>query len=247
MTRQNSSLASHYDQTFYDRQIDGRLKSARKYAAILATMLLPKSVLDIGCGRGTWLKAFSERGAERLVGIDGPWNSQAGMIDSSIQFAQCDLENMPMLGERFDLSLSLEVGEHLSMNAAEKLIAALCGASDIVVFGAAVPGQGGINHINEQPQSFWASKFLARGYSAFDLFRPKVWEDEDVEVYYRQNTFLYAKEDALQPECKQILECCRISSLAFMDIRHPDLAGIKVHLAALEKAIKRRLGSTKAS
>lgn len=245
MPQQNKSLDSYYDQAFYDQQVAGSLVSAKKYVAILSKVLSPKSVLDVGCGRGAWLKAFLEQGADRLVGIDGPWNSQTNMIDDAIEFVQCDLENISALDERFDLSLSLEVGEHLSINASERLVSVLCTASDIVVFGAAIPGQGGTNHINEQLQSFWANKFVERGYSAFDLFRPKVWGDADVEVWYRQNTFLYVKKGAFLPKCEGLLEFCEISSPAFMNLRHPGGTGIKEHFADLRNAVRKRLAGPK--
>jgi cyclopropane fatty-acyl-phospholipid synthase-like methyltransferase len=86
-----------------------------KYAELLAPLLNPKSVVDVGCGRGSWLKAFKEKGAIKLVGYDGSWNNQKNMIDQSIIFHGVDL-NKPIFvsdSERFDLAMSLEVAEHL--------------------------------------------------------------------------------------------------------------------------------------
>jgi SAM-dependent methyltransferase len=239
------ALNKYYDRRFYEEQMTGSLLSARKYAAVLSRVLSPTSVLDVGCGRGTWLKAFVERGAKRVVGLDGPWNSQSNMIDAAIMFVECDLENLPPADERFDLALSVEVGEHLTMAASEKLVSALCGASDFIIFGAAVVGQGGTNHINEQPQSFWARKFLERGYPAFDLFRPKLWGDPDVEGWYQQNTFFFAKREALSRAMEERLALCEIAFPSFLDIRHPRMTGLKVKLADVVSTLSSRLVRSK--
>lgn len=232
---------SHYDQSFYGSQVAGSLRSARSFSDVVIRIIPPISVVDIGCGRGTWLKAFLERGAERAVGIDGPWNSQDKMIDQRIQFVGCDLENAPLFEERFDLSLSVEVGEHLSKNASDQFVASLCSASDFVIFGAAIPGQGGINHINEQPPSYWARKFFYHNYLAYDIFRPRFWGDESLELYYPQNTFLYVRNGAAQSKTAEMLQFCQVLAPKFMDVRHPDFDGIKMHLAGLGKATKKRL------
>jgi SAM-dependent methyltransferase len=240
--RKNALLASHYDEGFYKKTVDDSLRSARKSAAHLVTLHRPRSVIDFGCGRGTWLKAFSEHGAQRLVGLDGCWNSQDAMIDSSIEFIQCDLERIPPMTERFDLAISLEVGEHLSGDASQQLVSALCNASDMVLFSAAIPGQGGENHINEQFQSYWATMFVKCGYYPLDFFRPKLWLDKDVALYYQQNMFLYINGRASLTS-KQCVQYCAISSLEFMNIRHPEKMGIKVHFAGLVSALRRRLSS----
>ena len=51
-------------------------KSAKKYAELLFKLFSPTSVVDIGCGRGAWLKAFKEHGVKKCLGIDGDWNKR---------------------------------------------------------------------------------------------------------------------------------------------------------------------------
>jgi hypothetical protein len=53
--------------------------------------------------------------------------------------------------------------------------------------------QGGTNHINEQQHSYWAKLFAARDFYPLDLFRP---ENENVDIWYRQNVFLYVRKDS---------------------------------------------------
>ena len=107
------------------------------------------------------------------------------------------------LGRRFDLVQCLEVGEHLPRAASGTLVASLCTHGDIVVFSAAVPGQGGENHINERPLEDWRALFAEHGYAAFDPFRRRLSEIPSIEPWYRYNILLYANaagESRLPPE-----------------------------------------------
>jgi SAM-dependent methyltransferase len=223
------ALADHYADDFYDWQRDGSFKSAGRYAELLAAVYQPRSVVDVGCGRGTWLKAFRQAGTERVVGFDGPWNSQDKMVDESIRFFGIDL-NRPtnLTGERFDMAMSLEVAEHLEPTSAVAFVAFMTDLSDVVLFGAAFSGQGGINHINEQPHSYWAEKFVARGYVPFDLFRPVVWGEPGIEVWYKQNTYLYVRNGSPLHQSLIAKGHSPITNLQFMNGVHPDLFASKL-------------------
>ena len=63
------------------------------------------------------------------------------------------------------------------------------------MFGSAFTRQIGTHHINEEYPSYWANKFIERGFYPADLFRKNVWFDDNIEPCYRQNTFLYVKEN----------------------------------------------------
>jgi hypothetical protein len=91
MGNSDATLQKFYGDGFYRKQMSTSLVSARRYASILNAVFQPQSVVDLGCGRGTWLRAFKEIGAKRLVGYDGSWNSQDQMIDSGISFQSADL------------------------------------------------------------------------------------------------------------------------------------------------------------
>jgi hypothetical protein len=99
------------------------------------------------------------------------------------------------IDDRYDLCISLEVAEHLPETQAKKFVGTLCNASDIVLFGAAIEGQGGVNHINEQWQSYWHRLFQQNGYLQYDIFRGAFWNDQDVRWWYKQNAFLFVKKD----------------------------------------------------
>ena len=154
-----------YDDVFYNNQIEGSLASANKLLKILYQIFKPLSVLDIGCGRGAWLATCEKLGSEKLVGIDGPWVATNKLLSPNIEFHERNFEDYITIEGKFDLAMSLEVAEHIKAKNATSFVSALCNASNVIVFGAATPNQGGSNHVNEQPQSYWINLFKNEGYA----------------------------------------------------------------------------------
>jgi hypothetical protein len=106
--------------------------------------------------------------------------------------------NKPIdLGRRFDLVQSLEVAEHLPADKARDFIETLTAHGPLVIFSAAVPGQGGEHHVNEQPLEYWRKKFLDRGYAAIDYIRPQLVGNSSIQHWYRYNIILYCQEKNL--------------------------------------------------
>jgi SAM-dependent methyltransferase len=222
----NTSGFGAYGDRFYAGQVDGSLSAAGHFVARLGEVFVPQSVIDFGCGRGTWLKAFGHSGAAKLVGIDGPWNSQAKMIDSGIEFRELDLEaatRSGWQGERSDLAMSVEVAEHLAPGTEAGFAAMLCDAADVVLFGAAVPFQDGTHHVNLRWPSAWAGDFAARGYAVYDHFRPALWGHPEVPYWYQQNTFLYVRKGHALEESLRAAGIAPMKRLASMDCVHPEL------------------------
>lgn len=94
-------------------------------------------------------------------------------------------------GKPFSIAQSLEVAEHLYAEYAENFVRTLTSLSDIILFSAAIPHQGGTHHVNEQPPAYWADIFKKYDYVCFDIVRPKVWENTKIAYWYRQNIMLY--------------------------------------------------------
>jgi SAM-dependent methyltransferase len=185
-----------YRPGFFASLAPGAAASAGVVVPLIVRVLRPSSVLDVGCGPGMWLKVFSDLGVTDICGIDGYAGESADLVIPRDLFRSFDLTLPLDIGRRFDLVVSLEVIEHLPARHAETFIESLCRHSDAVLFSAAVPGQGGTGHVNEQWQSHWADMFASRGYKPFDLVRPEVWDDDRVDHWYRQNTLIYATGDA---------------------------------------------------
>ncbi len=226
MTHQVSNF---YNETFYKMHSEISFRSAKRFVDYLTRLYQPSSVIDVGCGRGYWLKAFKENGADKVVGLDGDWNSQEMMVDQSISFKEIDLNRLSLkINFIFDLAISLEVAEHLHKSSARAFVKYLTQLSDVVMFSAAYLGQGGVNHINERPHTYWAKLFKSYGYVPIDLFRPVFWGVADIDVCYQQNTFLYVKSSSALIEKLREAGHQPIENIAFMDCIHPILYATKL-------------------
>lgn len=198
-----SDVTHVYSDRFYDYIDRGARISARRVIGLVQPWLNARSVLDLGSGRGVWLAEWRAAGVEDVVGVDGDYVERSRLVIPLRSFRACDLTAPLHLDRNFDLAQSLEVGEHLPASASGTLVASLTRASDRVLFSAAVRGQGGEFHINEQPLAYWQALFATRGYTAFDCVRPRMAAHDDVEPWYRYNTILYvnvAGRDGLPEE-----------------------------------------------
>ena len=153
-----------------------------------------KTAVDFGCGTGTFLKFLKDRGVS-VTGLDGDYIDKKILVISEEEFIQADLNKPVHLKKKFDLAISLEVAEHLPESNADLFISSLCEASDVVLFSAAVKGQGGVGHVNEQFLSYWRKIFLKKGYFMLDIIRPEIWNEEKIPPYYRQNTVIFVSND----------------------------------------------------
>ncbi|MEZ0387290.1 MAG: methyltransferase domain-containing protein [Verrucomicrobium sp.] len=174
---------------FDHRQNVDSLEGAQAALAVLFESRLPSSLLDIGCGSGSWLAAASGLGITDAWGMDGIDPPPDSMLPPSSTFKRQDLALPWDLGRRFDAALCLEVAEHLPAAAAHRLVAAIARHTRLVYFSAACPGQEGQHHIHCQWPAYWQSLFNGHGFVCDDRTRWKIWEDERIAWWYRQNLF----------------------------------------------------------
>lgn len=150
------------------------------------------SVIDVGCGHGIWAKTAQDLGCFPVLGVDGYVPPERRHVES---FRQLDLENgVDCAG--FDLVICLEVAEHLHEFAAPVLVEGICKAR-YVFWSAAIPGQGGICHYNEQWPSWWARLFARHGYVGSSDIGTRFWDDRRIVSFYRQNAIVWAKPEDL--------------------------------------------------
>lgn len=245
-----TSPSEIYSESFFDLQATGSKKASEVIVPLLMSRFSPSSVLDVGCGSGEWLNTFKRSGVSTVMGVDGGFTTQRQLSESEFQevdLTQTDKINLPK--NNYDLAMSLEVAEHLPEEQAENFVNFLCDKSDVVVFSAAIPHQGGHHHLNERWQSYWKQIFASRGYHPDCSLRPLLWSNSNVRWWYAQNITIYEKHPN-QMQSDAPFDDSAISQM--IDIVHPKLLGKMVHRAdpdniPIRKAAKQLMYSIKKS
>ena len=185
-----------YDRSYYQETVEPEIRrSASLMARSIRDELGPRRVVDVGCGTGELLLALRE------LGIDGSGleRSRAAIEIArakGLEIEAFDLEGPPggLPERRGDLVISTEVAEHLTEPFADPYVDYLCRCGDLALITAATPGQGGTDHVNEQPNAYWIAKFEARGWRPLeDLTRRlrREWSAAGVASFYSANLLLF--------------------------------------------------------
>lgn len=211
-----------YNELFFNSIDEPSKRSADIVAPIVFEIIQPQSVVDVGCGVGTWLAAFSKLGVKDILGIDGDYVDRKKLHIPEKDFRGMDLSKPCSIDGKFDLAISLEVAEHIPESSAGMFIDLITSLAPIVFFSAAVPGQGGRSHLNEQWPDYWSRLFADRGYTLADIVRPKIWNLPEVEPWYSQNAFLYIHKDAA-PQYPDVLSSSGTAAELPLRIIHPEL------------------------
>jgi SAM-dependent methyltransferase len=184
-----------YTEDFYRKAVDPQAQqSAGAIAASVVDDLKPGTAADLGCGTGAILQRIKERG----VKVRGFEYSEAALVicrERGLDVSKLDLER-DSISERFDVVVSTEVAEHLPARCAEHYVDVLCAAAPVIVFTAATPGQGGTDHVNEQPHSYWIDKFNVRGYTLdqpMSLRWRRTWQERGVVWWFYRNLMIFRR------------------------------------------------------
>ena len=231
---------SKYDQEFYQNRDKRTRHAAQRILGLVNDLVHPSSVVDLGCGVGTWLSVFKEYGVDEILGIEGPWVDTSHLVINSDEFMSAEVDKPFKSDRTFDLAISLEVAEHITEENADNFMNNLVSLAPVILFSAAIPLQGGRNHVNEQWPSYWREKFRERGYVCADAVRNEVWEDDRIDVWYAQNCFIYVKEkDADKyPKLKEFIG----RNSGMIDAVHPRMFEGKMRNYSLSKWMKNKLG-----
>lgn len=190
-----------YDADYYGCNLqDPAIRSVGTMSESIYSTFNPRSIIDVGCGRGALLDALRKRGCD-VLGLE---YSEAALRLCRTQYLpvlKFNLEKDIFIQRRvFDVAISMEVAEHLPARIADRYVELLTHLSPIIVFTAAPPGQGGrvgTDHVNEQPPSYWIAKFHQRGFQHNEALS-RSWSEQwkaagDVALCYYQNLMLFTK------------------------------------------------------
>lgn len=140
----------------------------------------PDLVYDIGCGPGTYVESLLN------LGVNAHGFDIDERVDGKPYLSQFDFTKNSV-GPACDLAICLEVAEHIDEKYADtfvKNVVSTINSDGILIWTAAVPGQGGIGHINCQPKEYWETKFLDLGMTRCpDL-------EQDLIVSVQQSVFM---------------------------------------------------------
>lgn len=151
------------------------------------TLPKDKPVYDMGCGTGEYLEYLQERGFE-VTGIDGT----PGISDfANVNVIEQDLSEPMEAPERKGSVLCIEVAEHIPENKAGTLLDNINRFADkFVVLSWAIPGQGGVGHVNERPNEFVVSKMKKRGFVLVEDMTKKWREETGKDLQWFRNTMM---------------------------------------------------------
>ncbi len=181
-----------YSSEFFVQEFEYSRRAASVVVPLVLNMVPARSVVDVGCGLAQWAAEFLANGVEEVWGIDGDYVDRALLQIPRESFVAQDLSEQIRFDGTVDLAVCLEVAEHLPESRAAGLIADLTTLAPCVLFSAAMPEQGGLNHMNEQYLSYWVKLFEEQGFRGVDAIRPQILGNELVAWWYQQNIVLFA-------------------------------------------------------
>jgi SAM-dependent methyltransferase len=236
-----------YSKKFFSTIKDGSLSSAREILPYVFSLVPHDSIVDVGCGTGTWLLAAKESGAKTIHGMDGGYVPESTLVIDKSEFKVTDLRR-PFTSEHapFDLAFCMEVAEHLPDSSAAPFVKSLTSLAPVVLFSAAIPWQGGTGHVNEQWPAYWSSLFKLHHYQCIDILRPQFWNNENVEPWYAQNAFLFVHQPGLTLQAFARDEPLSLVHPKILDIARKNAqasSSIHVQIArSARRSLKRLLG-----
>ncbi|GEM80025.1 class I SAM-dependent methyltransferase [Vibrio superstes] len=239
-------LEHAYNDDFFRYINKGSEFAANAIIPVIMQHFVVDSILDVGCGDGTWLKVWQDNHIGDVYGIDGN-----NLTDKDLLIPRQSLLSMNLCGSfnlkrSFSVAQCLEVAEHIPKKYSSTLIESICKHSDIVIFSAAPPGQGGENHVNEQCYDYWRNIFKKNNFEPYDIIRPRISAKKSIPPWYRYNILIYIRKtscyatslkDYRQPYNEKIAD---ISSLSYK-IRKKLVYFLPIEIATFIAKIKKRL------
>lgn len=189
----------YYGKWFFKAAYEDNLKSHSPIAEIIAGKIKPSKVLDFGCGDGTLLHELKKRG---VAGIGYEYSKYGIKLchAKNVDVIKFDFskKQFPSFENDVDMVISIEVAEHLPERIADFYCEVLSKCSDakVLFFSAAVVGQTGEGHLNEQSLAYWKEKFVQNGWRKNEALTQEISEimnNKGVSWYYCENLQIFQR------------------------------------------------------
>lgn len=152
----------NYQKQYFEALEKDEFEQALALSSLLNEMYKPTSVIDLGAGTGMYLTNFK---TSEKKGID--FSSIAVDFAEKIGHPEVvvgDLRSTNFSENKYDLTLCLEVIEHIGSEYEEVILKNICSTSDTLVVSIAGVGQAGEDHVNLKPMCYWTDEFKKRGF-----------------------------------------------------------------------------------
>ncbi|KKL08487.1 hypothetical protein LCGC14_2575390, partial [marine sediment metagenome] len=172
-----------YNHRFFWRHYVQARDWEKKVGSNIVETLEIESILDLGCGIGSFLEGAYESGCNNLVGIELHIDRADRYIEEKMKpYIHYGDITIPLeLEKTFDCCISVEVAEHILPEKSKQFLDNLTKYTDkYIIMTAAPPGQRGTQHFNLQEKSYWIERIKKRGFihqkELVDKYT-KLWEN----------------------------------------------------------------------
>lgn len=186
-----------YNDKYYNRHFVQYREWEKSIGKHIFDTIRPSSIIDLGCGVGSYLEGALHAGCKDIKGIELSYVMAKKYIveDVSPYISEGDATDDLGIDRRFDCVVSFEVAEHIDPEGTEKFIENLINLSNnYIVMTAAPPGQSGTGHINLRNKSFWINTIEEKGFlfqdQLVELFWP-IWKTFGTERYILKNLMVF--------------------------------------------------------
>jgi len=188
-----------YNDKYYKRHLDRYRDWENKIGEYIYKVLNLKSILDFGCGVGSYLEGAKLAGCEEIFGIELNFDiAKTYFVDEVVPFIiKGDITEELGLSHKYDCVVSFEVAEHIDPDGTDKFINNLIQYSNnYIIITAAPPGQRGTGHINLREKDFWIKEIGSKGVVYNDKivqnFRTE-WKKMGAAKYILNNLMVFQK------------------------------------------------------
>lgn len=186
--------------TAYEQSAATSDDASRCILAAFAYLDIPETMIDLGCGSGAMCRVASRLGCVS-DGFDSATDQMTMAGNMSLHRADLTDRHAVLTGLSANLVLCLEVAEHIARGEDEEVLLQNVNSTteDVLLFSAAVPGQGGCGHVNEQPHGYWRNKLsdigLVEDASLTERLR-RVWSEVAPSAWwYGQNVMVWRRQN----------------------------------------------------